>query len=362
MSGAVLSTPGRHGAVALATRNTTRLGGATPAQDAAAIALAVYPGLTVATRPQAAILVNERNWPAALAASTLAGQPLHAPLLFTGASALPASSAQALAAMAPTGARGVEGAQAIAIGDAAIPSGYSVRALRAASPSALAVAIEQLASALRGRSPNRVIVTSLEGPQALGMPAAGLAAESGAPILFVDRERVPAATVAELRRLNGPSIYIIGPTSVVGARVERELRRLGKVSRIDGGGDPASNAVAVARYSDGSFGWGAVEPGHGLAFANASRPLDGPAAAVLAATGDYAPLLLLEAPDALPATLTSYLSDLQPGTPPTGPVHGVYNHGWLIGDETAISAETQARLDAILEISPREASEAEPES
>jgi len=34
-------------------------------------------------------------------------------------------------------------------------------------------------------------------------------------------------------------------------------------------------------------------------------------------------------------------------------VRGVYNLGWLIGDQLAISATTQAELDSLLEISPR---------
>jgi len=358
-SGSPATTPGRHGAAALATKNTTRLGGSDPAGDAAAVALAVYPGLTAATRPQAVVLVEEGDWPAALSASTLAGLPLHAPLLYTNAHGLPAASASALAAMRPTGAASVEGAQAITLGDAPAPTGYGSRSVRAGDSAALAVSIEQLASALRKRAPIRVIVTALDAPPAMTMPAAGLAAESGTSILLVERSRVPRATAVELRRLGHPSIYIVGPTSVVSGQVERELGAFGPVSRIDGGSDPAGNSVAVARYSDGSFGWGAVEPGHGIVFANAQRPLDGPAAAPLAATGDYAPLLVLENAEALPAAVSAYLSDLQPGTPPTGPVHGVYNHGWLIGDESAISATTQARLDAILQISPRPATEAE---
>jgi hypothetical protein len=359
VSEAPATTPGEHGAAAVATKNTTRLGGSEEAGDAAAVALAVYPGLTAATRPQAVVFVNESNWAAALSASTLAGWPLHAPLLYTNAHGVPAASTSALAAMRPTGATSVEGAQAIVLGNATAPAGYESRALRTSEPAALAVSIEQLASSLRKRNPSRVIVTALDAPPAMTMPAAGLAAESGTSILLVQRDRIPQATAAELKRLDQPSIYIIGPTSVVSEQVQRELKALGPVTRIDGGNDPAGNSVAVARYSDGNFGWGAVEPGHGIVFANAGRPLDGPAAAPLAATGDYAPLLVLESADALPASVTTYLSDLQPGTPPTGPVHGVYNHGWLIGDESAISATTQARIDAILEISPRPTAEAE---
>src|SRR5581483_7300096 len=53
------------GAVSVATRNTTRLGGADPVADAAAVARAAYPGLTTATRPPAAVLVDMHDWQAA---------------------------------------------------------------------------------------------------------------------------------------------------------------------------------------------------------------------------------------------------------------------------------------------------------
>jgi hypothetical protein len=33
-------------------------------------------------------------------------------------------------------------------------------------------------------------------------------------------------------------------------------------------------------------------------------------------------------------------------------VRGVYNHGWLIGDESAIAGAVQARIDTLLEILP----------
>ncbi len=352
---------GEHGAGGLSTKNTTRLGGATSVVDAAAVAVAVYPGLTPATRPQAVVLVDQGNWPAALAASTLAGRPLHAPLLFSEGAVLPEASAKVLGAIRPTGAGALEGAQVVGVGQTTAPTGYVARAVTGRDSAALAVAVEQLASSLRKHAPREVIVTASDGAPAMTSPAAGLAAQTGAPILFVRRSRVPKATANELERLGRPSIYVVGPSSVVSETAMRELEGLGKVTRIEGP-DPSSNAVAVARFSDGVFGWGVVEPGHGLVFANPRRPLDGPAAAPLAATGDYAPLLLLEGPARLGSALGSYLTDLQPGTPPSGPVHGVYNHGWVMGDESAITATTQARIDATLEISPKEATEPTPAS
>jgi putative cell wall-binding protein len=342
-----------HGAGGLATRNTTRLGGSDPVTDAAAVALATHPGLTTATRPAAVVLVNSDDWPAALAASTLAGAPLNAPLLYDAAAGLPAASLQALRAMSPTGDPTV-GAQVIAIG-AAKPAGYRTRTLSGGDPPALAASIERLASTLRHGPPHQVIIVGQEAPPAFSMPAAGLAAETGAPILLVSSTGIPTPTGAVLRGLKHPTLYVVGPTSAVSAAVAKKLRRYGTVKRI-GASEPVANAIAIARFGNGAFGWDLTEPGHGLVFANATRPLDAPAAAVLSASGDYAPLLLLEGPTSVPRALSTYLSNIQPGyteAPAYRPVHGVYNHGWLIGDELAISTTTQAELDTMLEISPR---------
>jgi hypothetical protein len=353
------------GAGGLSTKNTTRLGGGNSVTDAAAVSETVYPGLTRATRPLAVVLVDLHDWPAALAASTLAGSPLHTPLLYSEGLSLPQASAVALATMKPIGTNvfatgggsSTTATQVIEVGTTATPAGYVAGSVSGSDPAALAVAVEKAASVARKRAPRQLIVTAPEGSPAMTMPAAGLAAQTGAPILFVGRSSIPRATAAELRRLERTSIYIVGPSSLVGEGVAKALSHYGKVTRI-GASTPASNAIAVARFTDGNFGWGVLEPGHGLVFANASRPLDGPAAAPLSATGDYAPLLLLESPDAIPTQLGTYLSDLQPGSPASGPIHGVYNHGWVIGDTSAISAATQASLDGRLEIAPRAAPEA----
>jgi hypothetical protein len=147
------------------------------------------------------------------------------------------------------------------------------------------------------------------------------------------------------------------------------LRRLGRVTRLAGGEgesggggsagaararDPVANAVEIARFSDGSFGWGIHEAGHGLVFVSSARPLDAPAASPLSAHGDYGPLLLVGAGSSVPRALGRYLSNIEPGyTEAVSPVREVYNHGWLIGDERAMSLLVQAEIDAVLEVAPR---------
>jgi hypothetical protein len=350
---------GAAGTAATATRNTTRLGGTDAVADAAAVARAAYPGLTAETHPQAVAIADVRDWPAALAASVLASTPFGAPLLYAEGGSLPAASERALHTLLPTGAAALGGAQLILLGSSLqAPAGYRARGTTAADPYSLAASVAKLVSIARGTSPRQVIVVAADGPPALAMPAAGLAAQSGAPILFVTSAGVPAATAGELRSLGRPAIYTVGSTAI-DEHTLTQLRRFGPVTHVEAhaGEDatPAGNAIAVARFADGSFGWGVREPGHGLVFANATQPLDAPAAAILSATGDYAPLLLLDDATGVPSALSVYLRDIRPAAPHSQPVRGVYNHGWLIGDERAISATTQAELDAALEIAPQSA-------
>ncbi len=365
--------PAARGVLGVSTKNTTRLGGPDAASNAASVAAAVYPGLTAATRPQAVVLVDEHDWPASLSASALASAPLGAPLLYTNGGELPAASARALRAMRPIGAAALGGAQVIRIGNStAAPSGYRTHTVAvSADPASTAAAVESLFSVAHGHAPRQVIVLAGQAPRALQMPAAALAAESAAPILLLGATGVPPATSAVLKGLHRPTIYVVA-ASAVPKQTLAALARFGSVVRVAGtpgtndspgtveSSNPVENAISVARFQHGSFGWGVHEAGHGLVFANASNPADAPAAASLSAHGDFAPLLLLEGGATVPPALAHYLSDIEPGyTTAIPPVRSVYNHGWLIGDEQAISALAQAEIDAVLEIAPRNPSAAE---
>jgi hypothetical protein len=142
----------------------------------------------------------------------------------------------------------------------------------------------------------------------------------------------------------------------VSASVATDLKRLGTVKRL-GADNPIDNAIAFARYTDPTFGWGVVDPGHGLIFARADRPLDAAAASPLSVSGSYGPLLLLATPTGLDGAVGQYLLDIQPGYT-RDPVRGVYNHGWIVGDDRAISVATQARIDSLLEIRKAQTSQA----
>ena len=341
-----------------ATKNTTRVPGADSTQTAAAVARTVYP--SAASRPDAVTLVDSNDWRVAVAAAALTAPPFTAPVLFSDGTDLPDASSTALKALAPQGADVAGNAQVIRIGDVAKPAGLKSSDVTGTTAFGLTRGIASLIKAGKPGKNIRVLIASAE-DSSFAAPAASWAAKSGDPVLFVTKDTVPPETRAALAALAGltrPKIYILGPSSVISPKVTRELRRLGRVTRF-GGKDPVENAIAAARFKDGTFGWGVVNPGHGLVFTRAGRPLDAVAASALSASGKYGPLLLLDDPEEVPKVIQQYLLDIQPGYS-SDPVSGVYNHGWIIGNATAISEAQQARIDALLEIVPVRTPDAPP--
>jgi ell wall binding domain 2 (CWB2) len=332
---------------ALATKNTTRVGGKDPVTDAAAVATAVYPSRSSSSRPALVSLVNKDDWESGIAASVLMSAPLRAPVLLGARDEVPDATREALDSLRPRGSAEAKGAQVLRVGDVAAPSGLRTTSVSGRDSFALADSIDLFLTEVAGEPAPSVLIASAD-DKAFAMPAAGWAAKSGDPVLFAHRDTLPAATERAIKRHRRPTIYVLGPTSVISDRVLLRLRRLGDVKRV-GGRTPIDNAIAFARYSDGDFGWGVRDPGHGLVFASSGRVQDAGASAALAASGKYGPLLLLDSPERLPQAVENYLLDIQPGYR-FDPVRGVYNHAWLMGDESAISVDLQARIDQLMEI------------
>jgi hypothetical protein len=311
---------------AFATSNTTRVGGGDPVANAAGVALATFPSTEDALRPAAVALVDEDDWAGAIAASVLMAEPVGAPILFSSDEGLPESSANALDALQPR--RTIQ-----------------VRAGAAAAGAATTAALRER---LAGRPPEHIVVAPLQDP-GFAMPAAAWAARSGDPVLFAGRDSLPKPTAAALRRHRDVPVYVLGPSSAISSAVVRRIAAIGGRVRRVSGEDPVENAIALARYADGGFGWNVNDPGHGFVVARDGSPLDAAAAAPLSASGTWGPLLLTDSPDTLPGALRGYLLDVKPGYT-SDPTRAFYNHVWVIGDEEAIDVSQQAEIDALAEL------------
>jgi hypothetical protein len=334
-------TPEELGYPAFATANTTRVGGADPASNAAGVALATYTSTEPSQQPQAVTLVDAADWRGAIAASVLMAAPLGAPVLVSEADGVPEPTAQALDALDPQGNRKTKGVQVFAIGAASAPSGLEAK--RVGGGTAGAAAIAELRDELLGGTPRHIVIASAAEP-AFAMPAAAWAARSGDPVLFADQDKLPAPTAAALARHPKTPVYVLGPSSAISSDVFREIGKISTRVRRVSGEDPVANAIAFARYTDGGFGWNINDPGHGFVVANSAEPLDAAAAAALSASGTWGPLLLTDSAGTLPAALRGYLLDVKPGYT-TDPTRAFYNHVWVIGDQEAIDVNEQAEID-----------------
>ena len=336
-----------------ATRNTVRVGGSDAAADAAGVAGALYPATTDSDRPTAVVLVDQDDWPTAVAASVLVGRPIGAPILLTDGSDLPAVTQDVLDRLKPKGSDLSKDAQVIRVGpDVARPDGYKTALIEGDNAFERAASTDRFFSAARAKPSNDVVLFSADKAE-FAMPAAAWAARSGDAALPVRRDSIPAPIVKALREHSRPNVFVLGPESVISKKVVTQLekRKLARnVERIEGP-NPVENAIAFARYEKGDFGWGVVVPGYNFALASTTRPADAAGAAALATRGVFAPLLLSDDPARLPEKLEEYFLSVQPGYE-DDPGQAVYNRAWILGDDKAISVDQQAQLDQLTELIP----------
>lgn len=334
------------------TKNTTRLNAADPSAVAALTALTMYPSTAKDLRPDAVAFAGYEDWRSILLASSFAAKPLGFPLLLLAGRDLAPVSQAALAQLQPRGASVMNGAQALRIGVSTRPGDLRSRRVTSASPAGLARAVDRQLMRLRGRPSPRVMIVNSDDPKSAA-PAAAWAARSGDPILFTTSGSLPADTKAALQMHDNPRIYVFGNLDTVSRFVVSQLSEYGVVKRVEpkeAEGGPADLSIAFARYSDGDFGWNYTEPGHGFVFAPTADPLSAMAAAGLSSGGTYGALLFVDRPDHVEPPLKSYLLSVQPGYDDRQPAtQSYYNRGWIIGGTNAISPQTHARIDSLLE-------------
>jgi hypothetical protein len=329
-----------------ATNNTTRIGGSDPAANAAGAALAVFPATTAEQRPDAVTLVGEEDWAGAIAAAVLMAPPVRAPILFSAPDEVPDVSEEALEALDPQGSEATGEAPLFAVGGVAFPG--RAAPIDAGDPATAAAQIATLRDRLFGQAPKHIVLASSSRPD-FAVPAAAWAARSGDPVLFTEASKLPAATASALRRHSKVPVYVLGPSSAISSQVVREVGKVAaRVKRVSGE-DPVANAIALARYHDGSFGWNVNDPGHGFVLARSDSPADAAAAAPLSASGTWGPLLLSDDAARLPAAVRSYFLDVKPGYT-TDPTRAFYNHVWVIGDQEAIDVNQQAEVNELAEL------------
>lgn len=183
-----------------------------------------------------------------------------------------------------------------ALGISAAPAGAATVSRLSGDDRYLTAAAISRAAFIPG-VPAAYVATGLDFPDALA--AAPAAARDRSPILLVETDRIPLATMDELRRLRPGRIVVVGGTAAVSQNVESQLAAFtaGTVTRLAGDdrfGTAARISAATATPGDPVF----IAPGTSFADAIAAGAVGVP--------------LLLVAPNAIPQVTADELNRLRP--------------------------------------------------
>lgn len=328
-------------------RSVVRVPGRSPADVAGAAVLAAYPAER-GERPGGLVLTADDDWRRLVVGASLAAAPVNAAVLPIKRDYLPTATVDLLARVKPTGFRRAHGLQALVLGRAGSDvftdlsdAGLKLSQMKARNPAQLAADTVPYRAGFAGKTTSSILVVS-QAERDYALPAAAWSAFSGDTVAFAGRGTVPAATRKILHqrvklRLEKPTIYVLGPASVIGPRAMQALRRYGTVKRI-GGRTPAEASVALARYRDPKtgFGWGLRHAPASVSLVSQQAWGDVAGALTFAARGPRAPVLLLERRDALPRPVGRYLRGLGRA------------QVFAFGDDRAIATPLLTQVDGIV--------------
>jgi putative cell wall-binding protein len=305
---------------AAAPTNVARFAGADRYATAAAVAETYAAGVPVV------YIATGLNFPDALAGAAAAG-PSGGPVMLVKQDAVPASTAAELARLRPARIVILGGAGVVSDAVVAELAAYTFGGVtRLAGENRYATAAAISAATYAPGVPVVYLATGQDFPDALAGAAA--AGAEGAPLLLVTRDGLPAATAAELLRLQPARIVLFGSVTTVSDEVLAALTGYAP--------DGALRVAGTDRYSTAAA-ISAATKAPGVSVAYIATGVDFPDALAGAAMAGFTrgPLLLVTK-DSLPASALAELARL-------GPARIV-----ILGGSGVVSDVTMSQLSSLI--------------
>jgi hypothetical protein len=332
-------------------RNVVRVPGLSPSDRSAAAVLASYDPRNGAKPPGGWVLVPDDDWHDLVLAAQFAAAPVSAGILAIDRNFIPTAPGDVLSRIPTKGFPKAAGLKVLVVdrvGDDVYVDlqdlGLKPTALFG-DPATLAGKLVPFRGGWAGAYSDSIEIVSADARD-YALPAAAWSAYSGDTVAFVHRNSIPAATRALLvqrqkLRVRKPSVYVIGPPSVISNGVLTRLGRYASSVHRVAGSDAAGTAVALARYHDPQtgFGWGLRRGPASVSIVNTADWQDAIGALTYAATGPQAPLLLTNSSTSLPPAVESYLGQLRGRKP---------SQAWVLGGRTAVGMGSFQALDGLL--------------
>ncbi|MDR6905052.1 glucose/arabinose dehydrogenase/putative cell wall-binding protein [Agromyces sp. 3263] len=304
-----------------AATSVSRVAGADRFATAAALSQGAYPSGATDV-----VMATGTDFPDALAGSAVAGMR-GMPILLTEANALPGATQAELDRLNPQRIWVLGGTSVVSESVRAAVAAYasSGEATRVAGSdrfdTAAAISNRWYAPGVQAA----FVAVGTDFADALaGAPAAAL---RDSPLLLVQGDGIPAATVAELQRLQPQRIYVLGGTATIGSAVESQLDAYtsGPVLRLAG-----ANRFATAEAISRTF-WVKAPAAYVASGVNFPDALAGSAVA-----GNRGLPMLLSAPDDVSMHTGQDLLRLSPA------------QAVMLGGTGALTATVEARLRALV--------------
>ncbi|MFC0040596.1 hypothetical protein [Actinomadura rayongensis] len=382
-------------APAYATKTTTRLWGADPFQKAVSVTQHVWPAErplnrrgendNVPDRPWGVTLVTPDDPLTAISATPLIHFPNDAPILYVTRHGVPRVTLNEIKRLGDTGIERHGDVDAFLVGAAANPEvkrqlaaiGVKFTSVTGRDVYSLADNIDKLYGSIEnpdtgvpqmgtsassgGNGMQNVMIGATNAWQYV-LPATHWVSHMPTGLLWVDKNRLPDATIDALKRrgMHG-TIYVFGGPDQVSPAVVKQLAEYGAVSRVtsDDGvlfnappkNTPVNTAVSFAKMYDpmGMVGWGITGPGHGFTLVNRHDWQSAVASAPLSHLGFHAPLLLTDSPSKLPKEVDRYFRSVAPRFL-NSPAEGPYNMTFVMGSWTDITWRIQTDIDFVSEM------------
>jgi hypothetical protein len=396
----VPSPPGESTLVpTIGTKTTQRLFGTNPYQEAVSITQHIWPAAIASNAPGETNNVPDRPWGltlvtpndplTAITATPIIHFPDDAPVLYVTPNGIPKVTADEIKRLGDTGIVRYHNVDAFLIGAAANPAvekqltamGLRYSAITAPSIPALANTVDKVYGSIQNPDtgvpgmgggttmsggPENVMIGSMQGNDyQYILPATHWVAHMASGLFWVNRNSVPAATIAGLQRRGGhANIYLFGGPQQISQAVAHQLSQYGNVVRVSNNDNvafntnpvdtPVETAIAFAKMWDpgGMVGWKITGPGHGFTLVNENDWQAAVASAPLSHLGFHAPLLMTPSSTTLPTQLNAYFSSVAP-TYANTPADGPYNMTYVIGNWNQLTWSLQAHVDYISEMSNR---------
>ncbi|MGH2957436.1 MAG: hypothetical protein ACRDL6_10625 [Solirubrobacterales bacterium] len=336
-------------------RNVVRVPGRSSTDVAAAATLAAYPP-GQGKAPNGFVLFPREDWRRAVLAGQFVSAPANAALVPTEPDYLPTAAADLVSRLRPPGFPGEATLHALLLGEpgeevvlAFQERRQSLTKLGEPDPNKLSGELVAYRGGwAKGFSDDILIVSAEDEDRPYALIAAAWSGLTGDTVAFVEGDTIPQPTAELLEqrrklRLIKPTIWLLGPESVVSETVAEELGGFGEVKRVEGEG-PIETAVEMARYRDQEtgFGWGLKRAPVNVSLVNLNDWGNAVGALQLTGAGPRAALLLTDDSEQLPEAVAEYLREIQGPEP---------SQGYVLGDPDSISSSQLAELDELLEAS-----------